>query len=448
MTHTTSGPPAAADHRPAWRNWADCARAHPRALVRPGDAAEVARIVAEASARGLTVKAVGAGHSFTPVAVTDGVLLRLDRLSGITSVAPVEGGAHVTAFAGTTLHDFNAQLWSLGLSMINLGDIDVQTLAGAIATGTHGTGARFGGLATQVVALELVTADGATLRCSPAENPDLFEAARLGLGAVGVVTTMTIACVDAFAMHAEERPEPLDAVLGDLDRIRASVDHFEFYWWPHTRRVLTKRNTRLPGATPLRPVGRVRGYLDDELLSNTVFGALNGLGTRLPAVIPPVNAAAARLLSAREYTDAAHRVFASSRRVRFREMEYAVPVAALPGVLERIERVIARRGFRVGFPVEVRFAAADEVWLSTAHGRDTAYVAVHKYWKQDHEPYFRAVEEIAREADGRPHWGKLHWRTAADLRPVYPRFDDFLAVRDRYDPQRVFGNAHLTRVLG
>ncbi len=402
----------------------------------------------QASSSGVPVKAVGAGHSFTPVAVTDGMHIHLDRLTGIESVVPTATGAHVTVRAGTRLDRLNELLWSLGLSMINLGDIDVQTLAGAIATGTHGTGAAFGGLATQVVGLEIITAAGDTVACSAEHNPTLFQAARLSLGALGVLTKMTIDCRNAYVMHAEERPEPLDDVLSDLDRIRAAIDHFEFYWWPHTRRVLTKRNTRLPGSTPLRPVGRVRGYIDDELLSNTVFGAINAVSTHVPAVIPHANAAAARLLSAREYTDAAHHVFASSRRVRFREMEYAIPVAELPGVLERIDRLLTDGGHRIGFPIEVRFAAADDVWLSTAHGRDTAYVAVHVYWKQDHRQYFRAVEEIARSVDGRPHWGKLHRRAAPDLRPAYPRFDDFVAARDEYDPDRVFGNDYLTRVLG
>ncbi|WP_200171972.1 D-arabinono-1,4-lactone oxidase [Tomitella cavernea] len=431
-----------------WRNWADCAHAEPQAVAHPADAEEVAGLIQQAAATGLPVKAVGAGHSFTPVAVTTGMQIHLDRLTGIAAVVPTSEGAHVTVYAGTRLERLNELLWSLGLSMINLGDIDMQTLAGAIATGTHGTGAAFGGLATQVVGLEIVTATGEVVTCSAERNPTLFEAARLGLGALGVITTMTIACRNAYVMHAEERPEPLDAVLSDLERIRTSVDHFEFYWWPHTHRVLTKRNTRLPGATPLRPVGRIRGYIDDELLSNTVFGGINAVSTRVPAIIPRANALAARLLSAREFTDAAHRVFASSRRVRFREMEYAVPVAELPGVLERIDRLLTDGGHRIGFPIEVRFAAADDVWLSTAHGRDTAYVAVHMYWKQDQRRYFRAVEDIARSVDGRPHWGKLHRRAAADLRPAYPRFDDFVAVRDEVDPDRVFGNDYLARVLG
>lgn len=442
MTEATSGPPQ------AWTNWAACAYAEPAAIAHPASVDELARIVADAAARGLAVKAVGSGHSFTPIAATDGVLIDLDRLTGIESVEPTVTGARVTVFAGTPLRLLNTVLWSLGLSMTNLGDVDVQTLAGAISTGTHGTGARFGGMATQVVATQVVTASGDVVDCSPERDPALFEASRLGLGAIGVLSRITLDCPQAFVMHAEERPEPLDAVLSDLDRIRRDVDHFEFYLWPHTRRVLTKRNTRLPRSTPLRPVGRLRGYVDDELLSNTVFEQVNRLSTRLPAIIPKVNALSARLLSARAFTDSSPAVFTSPRRVRFREMEYAIPVEALPEVLDRVTRLITDSELRVAFPIEVRFAAADEVWLSTAHGRATAYVAVHKYWKQGYEQYFRGVEEIARSVDGRPHWGKLHWRTAPDLQTTYPRFDDFLAVRDRYDPDRVFRNDYLTRVLG
>lgn len=451
------GNPIALNDRPAhtghvttatWTNWGRCAAASPAAVEHPASVDELARTVRDAAARGLAVKPVGAGHSFTPIAATDGALIELDRLTGIESVEPTGTGADVTVYAGTSLRRLNSLLWSLDLSMINLGDIDVQTVAGAIATGTHGTGAGFGGLATQVRAVQVITARGEALDCSAAENPQLFQAARLGLGAIGVIGKMTIACHRAFVLHAEERPEKLDDVLADLPRLRRDVDHFEFYWWPHTRRVLTKRNTRLPRSTPLRPVGRVRSYLDDELLSNTAFEGINRISTRMPALIPRSNALAARLLSPRAFTDASPAVFTSTRRVRFREMEYAIPAEEVPGMLTRIDRLLAETGMRIGFPVEVRFAAADDVWMSTAHGRATAYVAVHVYWRQDYDRYFRAVEEIARSVDGRPHWGKLHFRTAADLRPAYPHFDDFLAVRDAYDPDRVFGNEYLTRVLG
>jgi L-gulonolactone oxidase len=303
-------------------------------------------------------------------------------------------------------------------------------------------------LATQVAALELVLADGSQLRCSIDENPEVFAAARVGLGALGVITAVTLQCEPAFALAASEAPAPLDEVLADLDELVLGNDHFEFYWFPHTRRVLTKRNNRVLPGTELRPVRPLRHWLDDEFLSNTLFERLNRVTARRPGLIPRTNAIAARMLGPRDYIDRSHRVFASVRRVRFREMEYALPRAAVPDVLAEIGRYLDRSGQRIGFPVEVRFAAADDIWLSTAHGRDTGYIAVHQYHRREHEQYFRAVEAIAKDVAGRPHWGKLHYRGAESLAPAYPRFADFVAVRDRLDPHRTFGNAYLTRVLG
>ncbi len=289
--------------------------------------------------------------------------------------------------------------------------------------------------------LQLVLADGSLYDAAP-------QQAAVGLGALGVVATMTLQCEPAFALAAAEAPARLDDVLADLDTLITTNDHFEFYWFPHTHRVLTKRNNRVLPGTAVHPIGRVRGYVDDELLSNTVFDAVNKLTTRRPAMIPRLNAVAARALTARDYIDRSYRVFASPRRVVFREMEYAVPRAAVPELLAGIDRWLTSSGERVGFPVEVRFAAADDCWLSTGYGRDTGYVAVHQYHRRDHEAYFRAVEAIARDLDGRPHWGKLHYRDAASLAGSYPRFGDFVALRDRLDPGRVFGNDHLARVLG
>jgi L-gulonolactone oxidase len=292
-----------------------------------------------------------------------------------------------------------------------------------------------------VSGLQLVLADGTLHDAVP-------EQAAIGLGALGVVATVTLQCVPAFALAAAEAPGRLDDVLAELDTLIATNDHFEFYWFPHTRRVLTKRNNRVLPDTELRPIRRLRGYVDDELLSNTVFDALNKLTSRRPAVIPRVNAVAARALTARDYIDRSYRVFASPRRVVFREMEYAVPRAAVPQLLAGIQRWLASSGERIGFPVEVRFAAADGCWLSTAYGRDTGYVAVRQYHRRDHVAYFRAVEAIARELDGRPHWGKIHYLGAETLARACPRFVDFVALRDRLDPGRVFGNDHLASVLG
>ncbi|MGX6511496.1 D-arabinono-1,4-lactone oxidase [Rhodococcus sp. SJ-2] len=430
-----------------WHNWARNEHASPQRFDTPGSTPELAAVIVRAAEHGRRVKAVGAGHSFTGVAVTDGTLISLDRMTGVEAVSPTATGALVSVRAGTRLHELSEELWALGLALSNLGDIDVQSVAGAISTGTHGTGTDFTGLSAQVRAVTTVLADGSIVECSPEHNPDLFEVSRLGIGAFGILSSVTFECVSAFRLRAHETPSSLSETLDSLDdRLRA--DHFEFYWFPHTDGVLTKTNTRLPGATPVDPVGRIRGFVDDEILSNGVFNAFQHLGTRAPSLIPGLNSVSARALSERTYTDQSHRVFASKRRVRFKEMEYAIPVEALPAVLEEIATWLSRTDLRIGFPIEVRFAAADDVWLSTAHRRATAYVAVHQFHRGEHREYFSAVEAIARSVGGRPHWGKLHSLTAAELSEAYPRFDDVLAVRDRVDPQRMFDNDCLRRVLG
>ena len=430
-----------------WTNWAATATADVTAET-PQSVEQIQAAVLRAAEAGTRIKPVGAGHSFTPIAVTDGVQLRPGRLAGLVS-ADRESGL-VTALAGTRLRDLNEALWNQGLCMTNLGDIDVQTIAGAISTGTHGTGARLGGIATQVRALEMVTADG-QLRTVDASDPDTLHAAAVGLGALGVITKVTLQCEPAFALSAHEAPMRLAAVLERLDGPGGLVegnDHFEFYWFPHTHGTLTKQNNRAPVADGLRPLNRLRRLAEDEVLSNTVFDAINKLTTARPTLIPGANRLATRLLGERRYTDRSYRVFASPRRVRFREMEYAVPRAAVPHVLGEIAAYLQHSGEQVGFPVEVRFAAADDLWLSTAHGRDSGYIAVHQYIRRDHDKYFAAVEAIARSVDGRPHWGKLHARRAATLRGTYPRFDDFVALRDKLDPNRTFSNPYLDRVLG
>jgi FAD/FMN-containing dehydrogenase len=249
-------------------------------------------------------------------------------------------------------------------------------------------------------------------------------------------------------MHAIERPEPLEEVLDGWVERATGVDHFEFYWFPHTAKALTKTNTRLPADTPRKRQHPVAAWIDDEFMPNGLYVLMCRLGVIAPGTTPPLNRLSNRLVAEREVTDGWHEVFTSPRRVRFREMEYALPREAVPSALRAIRDTIDRNGWRVTFPVEVRVAASDDNWLSTAHGRDTGYIAVHRYYREDPTEYFEAVEAIAREHDGRPHWGKMHFRTAADLRPAYPRFDDFLAVRDRLDPEGVFTNPYLERVLG
>ena len=429
-----------------WSNWSGTESARLARVATPRSEAEVAEEIRRAVARGLRVKALGAGHSFTGAAVTDGVQLRLGALTGITSIDATRGEA--TVRAGTPLHVLNEELAAFGYAMPNLGDVDRQSIAGATATGTHGTGLRLTGLSAGIRALRIALADGSLVDCSPTREADLFQAARLGLGALGVVTEVTVAVVPAFLLHAVERPEPLADLLGHLDVIAEANDHFEFYWFPHTDRTQTKRNNRVPDGTPRRPLRAWRERLDDDLLSNRVFEVTNRLATRLPRTTRGINAVASRALSERQYTDASHTVFVTSRDVRFVESEWAFPRHALADVLLELRAWVDSHDEQISFPVECRYAAADDVWLSTAYERESCYIAVHKYHRQPRGAFFDAFESIAMNHRGRPHWGKLHTRDAAYLRAQYPRFDDFLAVRDRVDPDRVFGNPYLERVLG
>ncbi|WP_446212358.1 D-arabinono-1,4-lactone oxidase [Micromonospora sp. IBSANI012] len=428
----------------AWSNWAGNQHSIATAILRPATLDAVTEAVRDAAAAGERIRVVGSGHSFTPIAVADGRRIELTSLA--TDVRVDRDRRLVTVPAGMTLHTLNALLARHGLALPNLGDIDAQTVAGAISTGTHGTGAGYGCLSTFVTALTLVTGTGEVLRCSADEQPDVFAAARVGLGALGVLVEVTLRCVDAFVLRAHERPAPLDSVLAELPTLIDAHDHVEFYWFPYTARVQVKTNDRVPADD--RPLPRWRGWLDDDFLANTVFAGACRLGRAVPALAPTISAVSARALTERTYTGRSDTVFCTPRRVRFVEMEYALPRAALPTALDALRRIVDGLPFKVLFPVEVRFTAADDIWLSHGYGRESAYVAIHQYVGMPYEPYFRAFEQVATDLGGRPHWGKLHYRDAASLATAYPRFADFLAVRDRLDPDRLFTNPHLDRILG
>ncbi|AZM91656.1 MULTISPECIES: D-arabinono-1,4-lactone oxidase [Streptomyces] len=440
----TSGTAAAKNAPGTWRNWAGNVRATPARVVTPASVGELQEAVRRAAEEGLRVKAVGTGHSFTAAAATDGVLVRPQALSGILAVDRTAGT--VTVAAGTALKDLNRDLARQGLSLTNMGDIMEQTVSGATGTGTHGTGRDSASISAQIRALELVTADGRLMTCSEKENPEVFAAARIGIGALGVVTSLTFAVEPLFLLTAREEPMRFDRVTAEFDQHVAENEHFEFYWFPHTGNCNTKRNNRSQG--PASPPGAVSAWIEDELLSNGLFQAVNSLGRAVPAAIPSIARVASRALSARTYTDIPYKVFTSPRRVRFVEMEYALPRERAVEALRELKTMVERSGLRISFPVEVRTAPADDITLSTASGRETAYVAVHMYRGTPYQAYFTAAERIFTAHGGRPHWGKVHTRDAEQLAEVYPRFAEFTAVRDRLDPDRLFGNDYLRRVLG
>jgi L-gulonolactone oxidase len=436
--------PAPPGRRTRWRNWAGNQRADTE-VVQPGSPDEVAAVLTAAAAAGRQVRPIGSGHSFTGIGRPEDIQL---ACAGLAGVGEVSADGLINVGAGVPLHRLNAELVRRGWSLTNLGDIDRQTVAGALSTGTHGTGAQFGGLATQVRGLQLVTPSGALLDCDATRHPEVFSAARVGLGALGVVTAVTLQAVPAFALRAVEGPGTLTEALEGFDELMTSTDHVEFYWFPHTDVTLLKCNTRVPLEEGLAPLPRWRAVWDDEILANAAFAGVVAAGRRVPALIPPLARMSAKALGARTWTDHSHRVFVSHRRVRFLEMEYAVPRADAAAVLAELRRVHEANDWRAAFPVEVRVAAADDVPLSTASGRDSAYIAAHVPAGTDPGPWFSALESIAGEVGGRPHWGKLHGLDAEVLRARYRRFGEFVALRDRLDPGGVLSNAYLDRVLG
>ncbi|HEY9525224.1 MAG TPA: D-arabinono-1,4-lactone oxidase [Thermopolyspora sp.] len=422
-----------------FHNWAGNQAAEPAEVRRPASVDDVVLAVRDAAASGRRVRMTGAGHSFTGAALTDGILLRPDALTGILAT----GDDWIRVAAGTPLHVLNEELHRRGLALANMGDITAQTVAGAIQTGTHGSGRDIAGLADQVIGLEMVLADGSVTRV---ETGDLLDAARVGLGALGVLTEITFRVVPTFLMRTVRRPMRFGDVLAALDELTAVNEHLDFFWFPHTDACLTKRHNRSPG--PIERSSAFREWLDNRFLENTLFGVLCGIGARLPRLIPPINRLSGSALSAATYTDVSHRIFATVRDVRFLEMEYAIPREHLGVALREVRDVIDRSDWKIGFPVEVRVAPPSDAWLSAAYGRDTAYLAFHVYRPTPNPAYFAAMETIMTGLGGRPHWGKLHTRDAAYAATVYPKFADFSALRDKLDPGRRFGNAYLDTVLG
>ena len=427
-----------------WRNWAGDERCTPVAIEHPGSLSELAGAIGDADRRGLRVRVAGSGHSFSDVACSDGLLLVLEGMGEVLDVD--RAGGLVRVQGGIRIHDLSRRLSEHGLALENLGDIDVQSIAGAISTATHGTGARLRNLSSQVAALTLVLADGSTLECSPQADPDVFAAARVGLGALGAIAEVTLRCVPAFTLHGIDAPAPLEDTLERFEELALANDHFEFFVFPHTSTALTRTNNRTD--RPPRPRSRASAYANDVLLTNRAFELFCRAGRRMPGAIPALNRMVTRLAGRTERVETSAAIFSSPRLVRFTEMEYALPRGHAVEAVRSVMNCIPRRGFAVPFPIEVRTVAPDDAYLSTAAGRESSFVAVHMYRGMAWEPYFRAVAEIMDSLEGRPHWGKRHFHTAATLRPRYPDWDRFAAVRARLDPRGRFANAWTDRVLG
>lgn len=426
-----------------WRNFGRNQSSVPARWERPRSEDELVDVVRRAAAEGRTVKAVGAGHSYSAIACTDGHLVDLSDYDRVLAVDTASG--LVTVQAGIPLWRLSDELARRGLALEVLGDIAVQSIAGAISTGTHGPGVRFPTLAARVEALRIVLGDGTVVACSAEQDPQLFDAARVGLGALGLISTVTLRAVPAFRLHCVEEPVAVSRLLDGIDELVDTTDHLGFFWFPGSDTAIVKRSTRTDAAPDPRP--RRTEWANDVLVDNHLFGAACRVATRVPSA----GRAIARAASAKrrtEWTDRSDRVFATPRLVRVVEMEYSIPRECFAEAFERLGRLVDDVGIPLTVPVECRWAAGDDIPLSHASGRDSAYLAAHVYRGQPYDQYFQGMEAIMSDYGGRPHWGKLHFQSAETLAPRYPRWGEFQAVRRRVDPDGRFANPYLDRVLG
>ena len=427
-----------------WRNWSGEQTCRPAEIVWAHTREGLIAAITAARSEDRRIRAAGSGHSFNDIALGDDTMLRLELLDRILSFDRVTGLVKVEA--GIVLGDLNRRLARDGMALENLGDIDHQTLAGSISTATHGTGARFGNLSSQIESMELIGADGSLVELSTSSDPDAFLAARVGLGALGVIYSVTLRTVPAFRLDRTDRPRPLDETLARIDELADEFDHFEFYVFPHSETAICRESTRTD--QPPEPPGAIATFAQEVVVENWVAGGFVALSRHVPSAIPALSRMAVAGAGKSRTIDEGYRVFASDRRVRFTEMEHAVPREHARAAIERVLELMNDSDLAVSFPIEVRFVAADDAMLSPAHQQDSCYIAVHYDRKGLWQPYFDAVAAALADFGARPHWGKRHSLGASQLAELYPRFADFRAVRERLDPEGAFANSYVDRVLG
>ncbi|NGY06239.1 D-arabinono-1,4-lactone oxidase [Solimonas terrae] len=439
MTNSTS---ALATRGPGWRNWSGSVQCQPQQTLAPRSVDELQRTVAGISAAGGKLRVAGSGHSFAPLVETDANLLTLDAIAGVEDIRDNVA----TILAGTSLKPLGHTLRDRGYGMMNLGDINKQALAGAVSTGTHGTGLGLGSISTQVEGMTLVMPDGSLRECSAGKEPDLFAAARVAMGALGVIARLDVRLQPAYKLKLTKQPMDLDECLARAQDLARSYRHFEFYWVPHTRGTLVK----LMEPTQEPESNMALTSLLELILENGALGLLSRIVRARPQWAPRVAKIIAGSMGGDASTMVAdcHRAFSSVRLVRFNEMEYEMPAENGPDALRELAAFVEAKNIRVHFPVEYRYVKADDIWLSPFYGRDSAAISVHQYQGMDYREYFAGAEAIFRNHGGRPHWGKIHTLTARELEPLYPRWNDFLELRASIDPAGVFINPWLQKIFG
>ena len=425
-----------------WSNWSGSVQCNPKEILKPSSIEEIQSIVKRCSEKKSNIRVVGSGHSFTSLVSTNDTLISLDNYQGLENVDKEKKQAVIRA--GTKLKALGELLLSNGLAQINLGDIDVQSIAGAASTGTHGTGVTFGSVATQIVELTLVTAKGDVVVCSETENKEIFKAAQVSIGALGIVVKVKLQCVPAYKLKYIRQKMNLDDCLNNLEKYKTENRNFEFYWFPHTNTIqaktLNETNEEPIKATFIK-------YFNDMVMENGAFKVLSELSRIFPAFSKTVSKISAAGVSGGMDINHSNRIYATPRLVKFQEMEYNLPAEHGIQILNEIRDCINKNNFRVHFPIEVRWVKGDDIYLSPAYQRDSIYIAVHMYKGMEYRTYFDAIEAIFKKYNGRPHWGKMHTLTTNELSQRYPKWNEFQAIRKQLDPDGLFMSDYLKKLM-
>lgn len=428
---------------PTFKNWGENLHFEPEKILYPTSETEIIEIVKEAHAKDKKIRVVGAGHSWTGLIPTDQYLVSLDQYQGLIEVDKTYKMASVKA--GTTLSNLGKLLQEQGLAMENLGDIDSQSIAGAISTGTHGTGIRFGSIATQVIGLTFINGQGERITCSPTQQADLFSAAQVSLGALGILTEVKLRLEEAFKLEYICKKSTFQKTLTQLENYITKHRHFEFYCFPYSKNVqlkfVNKTKKRLKNTGFLN-------WLNETVLENTAFGLLCRYSRMFPSQAKKVSRLCGKLISDVHIINHSHLVFATPRTIKFNEMEYNIPIEHFEAAIQEVMDTIEAQQFQVHFPIECRFVHSDDIMISPANGRHSAYIAVHAYQGMPYRDYFAAMEQIFRKYHGRPHYGKMNTATFEDFKEMYPQWEQFLDIRARQDEKGIFVNDYLKRIFG
>lgn len=426
-----------------WRNWSGSVTSNPAEVHEPRTVDEIIALIRRCKSEGKIIRAVGSGHSFSPLAATDSVLVSLDRYAGLERVD--REACVATVKAGTKLKVLGELLFAQGLAQENLGDINEQSIAGAISTGTHGTGIQFGSISTQVIGLTLVTGNGEVVTCSETENRPLFKAAQVSLGALGIIVSVTLKLIPAYTLRIDIRKKSLSECLNQLDAYNNNNRHFEFHFLPYTDTVQAKSTN----VTTEKPTGKsFMRWFNEYALENGALWLLSAFNRKFPQMSERVCKTMATLVTDASGVSQAHNVFATARLVKFQEMEYNLPAHHFQPALYELDEMIRRERIKVHIPIECRFVHEDDIPLSPAYGRASAYIAIHMFKGMPYQRYFEMAEAIFKRYEGRPHWGKMHTRTAAELRKLYPQWNDFQLQRGLHDPDHIFSSPYLRSILG